>query len=752
MRSIALVCIWLGCISCACSCTVIGVAPKATVDGSALVSHSSDAEGSGDPGVYSVPRASHKPHSLRPVRSNSDRSKIIGHVPQVGGSPRSALSHFLSPRRACVGAPQVRSTFAYLREGYAMMNEKQVSMGESTTSSISPVDAVKSVDNGGDALLGIIDLIELGLERCATSRCAVALMGSLAEAHGFYQDPGSPTGEALVVGDPSELWIFHILPSLGSQRGGAIWAASRVPDDHVTSVANNFVIRTIDPAQAAGSNDSKAEPRSHSRRQLYSSSLLPAARSLGWDGSSPLDFTATFGATSDEPLSGEYGGKYYAGRRVWRALSLLGLPSATASLPFEYGDLARDAPYPESLPAANLTLSDVIRVHRDYYQGTEVDLSTGLAAGPWGTPNRFLAPDAPFPSGWPRAISIYRTTCSWICQMRGWLPGAAATVWFGPHTAHGTVYVPLAVGMASAPEHSLPPAYAGGFALDVVDRSSSHWAHKAIQTLAEARFAWVAAELAPLQDALHAAGEEAQAKADKALLQGSLGRQAAPLRAHAAAVRTRLWALYEQLLVRYSDGFARSSNLGPEPVGMGYPAWWLDAVGYADGTGSQAVVGRAALSPSDVTPLAEIDPPVGPPGAAGEGCDVPGGPRRRSRSEPETTLVRSPTQTLVQTETLTDDGGVSWTTNAADDTAPCRMYCRAGGPELETGTGLAVQPGGARGEAGTAGLAQASLFGLGVGIGAFAAAFIGPKLRRHLAARHLAELSDRPYHAYAAAS
>ena len=38
-----------------------------------------------------------------------------------------------------------------------------------------------------------------------------------------------------------EAWVFHISAALNNK--GAIWAAQRVPDDHVAVVANNFIIK-----------------------------------------------------------------------------------------------------------------------------------------------------------------------------------------------------------------------------------------------------------------------------------------------------------------------------------------------------------------------------------------------------------------------------------------------------------------------------------------------------------------------------
>ena len=98
---------------------------------------------------------------------------------------------------------------------------------------------------------------------------------------------------------------------------------------------NTFVLRDIDLSDAASSGE----------RFLHSKSLTQAAEATGlWREGEPLDFTRVFGG-------GEYGSKYYAGRRVWRALSLLGSPEAAAALPAEYGDFESDAPYPPWVPS-----------------------------------------------------------------------------------------------------------------------------------------------------------------------------------------------------------------------------------------------------------------------------------------------------------------------------------------------------------------------------------------------------------------
>ncbi|CAN0517132.1 unnamed protein product, partial [Laminaria digitata] len=51
------------------------------------------------------------------------------------------------------------------------------------------------------------------------------------------------SGEALTISDPEEVWVLHMLADDTSES--AVWVAQRVPDDHVSVVANQFVIREV---------------------------------------------------------------------------------------------------------------------------------------------------------------------------------------------------------------------------------------------------------------------------------------------------------------------------------------------------------------------------------------------------------------------------------------------------------------------------------------------------------------------------
>jgi dipeptidase len=121
-----------------------------------------------------------------------------------------------------------------------------------------------------------------------------------------------------------------------------------VPDDSIAVVANMFSVRQVN--------------LSDSVNFLGSANMYAIAEKHGlWNASMGLlDFTATF---SD----GEYDHQYYSGRRMWGVYRLL---AASQRLPSNYTNLKYDAVYPTFVkPDRPVAVTDIMNVHRDYYQG-----------------------------------------------------------------------------------------------------------------------------------------------------------------------------------------------------------------------------------------------------------------------------------------------------------------------------------------------------------------------------------------------
>ncbi len=277
---------------------------------------------------------------------------------------------------------QVAHTYAYTLGLYGIQNEKQVSIGESTCNA---AFYNKPPTVGGKSLMHMETLTEIALERCATARCAVKLMGDLGVQYGFYGPESSgpaavalsEAGEALTVSDPDETWMFHILSD--DTGASAVWVAQRVPDEHITVVANCFVIGEIN---LDDSNNFLASPN------IYT----VAERNNLWSASSgkPFNFLQVYS------MKGGLGGMGFAcTRRVWRVFTLAAPSLNSIFSPYTdgYGSFGfgpnGDKPYPFSVkPDRLLSARDIMEMNRDQYEGTIFDVTKGPDAGPFGDPMR----------------------------------------------------------------------------------------------------------------------------------------------------------------------------------------------------------------------------------------------------------------------------------------------------------------------------------------------------------------------------
>lgn len=214
-------------------CTAIIVGKKATVDGSVLVVHTDCCSNSR---IHVVPAKSYKKGERAPVyygiqdvrRPLHDYGEIIGYIPQV------------------------EHTYAYIHSGYPHINEHQLAIGEATILQRPELRAIRS--RGAKQIMTVEQAMLFALQRCKTAREALELITSLLEEYGFLSSccgPDADGGEALLIADSDEAWDLEIFGvgmdwEPGSDRPGVIWAAQRVPDDHVFVMPNYPRIRKID--------------------------------------------------------------------------------------------------------------------------------------------------------------------------------------------------------------------------------------------------------------------------------------------------------------------------------------------------------------------------------------------------------------------------------------------------------------------------------------------------------------------------
>eukprot|EP01038_Epipyxis_sp_PR26KG_P004851 gene4851-6799_t len=575
------------------ACTTIAVGKKATIDGSVMATHSNDAGGLMDPRLVKIPANDYPSGTLRPIYASPEN------YPRYVGKERNAAIYLpencQAGNAACVEfkpigyIPQVNHTYSYFEATYAIMNEMQVSMGESTCSS---VFVAKSVNAGGKALLSIDQLTQIALERSKTAKEAVQIMGSLGEQYGFYGESDSFEGgaESLMVIDPNEAWVFHILAD--PSGSSAIWVGARVPDDSVAVVANMFSIREVDLSDSANFLG---------RSDMWDIALEHGLYKLG----DPKDFTATF---SD----GEYAHKYYSGRRMW---SIFNTISPSSNFPAEYGNLKTDKPYPFAVSVEKpLTSQDVFALMRSWYQGTPYSTSQGLASGSFGTPDRFSnsAEDYQVTGNWERTIGLYRTSDTFIVQARSWLPNAIGGVtWFGPSAAHYTSFVPILAGMLRAPD-CLEWGWPG-----VYNLTTSYWAHRSVLNLAQVKFSFMINDIQTAQNKLESDSIKLVNDLTDSFVRYGYIQKSLHLRnnkkidtdindvnglilselsneylekitdeliINAKKSVVAFHDLFHSMIFKYADGQLNYwSDDKFHSTSLGYPVWWLEQVGYEDG-------------------------------------------------------------------------------------------------------------------------------------------------------------------------
>jgi len=226
-------------------------------------------------------------------------------------------------------------------------------------------------------------------------------------------------------------------------------------------------------------------------------------------------------------------------------------------------------------------VADVAHAMRSYYEGTQFDQTVTHAAGPWGTPDHVYGGSAggKVKGNWERTIGLYRTSDSFIVQSRAWLPASVGGVlWWGPHAAPYTAYVPLAAGMGALPDCTLGHPAA-------LSKPTLFWAVRYLANYAQLKRNHMITEIDAYQSKQHTAGLALVASVDAKANGTSPATLQADFSAHANKVLADLWALSDALMFKYADGYINTINAKGElhVASESYPDWWLNEVDYKDG-------------------------------------------------------------------------------------------------------------------------------------------------------------------------
>ncbi len=145
-----------------------------------------------------------------------------------------------------------------------------------------------------------------------------------------------------------------------------------------------------------------------------------------------------------------------------------------------------------------------MHILRDHYEGSQFDLTKGLASGPYGEPNRWdWSPTGNMSlfnasrGSFERAISLFRTSYSVIAQARPHLPAqVGALLWYAQYAPSVSSYTPIYVAAEE------PPVEFTRGSLFQHDPSSAWWTFSAVGNWAGRFYSYAMADVIEVQKEL----------------------------------------------------------------------------------------------------------------------------------------------------------------------------------------------------------------------------------------------------------
>jgi len=227
-------------------------------------------------------------------------------------------------------------------------------------------------------------------------------------------------------------------------------------------------------------------------------------------------------------------------------------------------------------------------IMRDYYQGTELDMSLDAGAGPFQSIVRWR------PLTWKvdgvtyfneRAISTQQTGFSFVAQSRSWLPDPVGGIlWFGVDDTYSTVYAPMYCGI-----NAVPSAFAegNGSMMEFTD-NSAFWVFNQVSNLAYTRYNQMIPFIQEKQKQLEQGFIEESKEVDRVagnLYRGNPGKAIQYLTDYSLKAGSQTVAewkiLYGFLFTRFMDGNIKTrveGKLNPRVEQPGYGETWYRGV------------------------------------------------------------------------------------------------------------------------------------------------------------------------------
>ena len=392
---LALSCAWVAGMA----CTNFLVGKDASADGSTMISYAADSYALYG-FLHHAPAADHPAGAMREV-NDWDTGKPLCTIPQV----------------------------AHTYNVVGNMNEHQLTIGETTWGGRPELETGEGIDYGS--------LIYIALERCKTAREAIKCMTDLVAEYGY-----ASSGETFSIADPNEVWLMELIGK-GKVEKGAVWVATRIPDDCIAAHANQARFTTI--------NFKDKE------NWMWSKDVVKFARKQGYFTGKDEEFNF-----QEAYAPYDFSGLYVCEARVWSFFRKFSddmdkyFDFASGKTFVETGGKDAGERMPLYIrPNHKVTAQELKNCMRDQYEGTPLDITQGPDAGPWNSKLRYGSLGFQYDSvqyWFERPIATQQTAWSFVAQMRGYESAKAGGIlWFGVDDAASTVYVPMYCSITQVP-------------------------------------------------------------------------------------------------------------------------------------------------------------------------------------------------------------------------------------------------------------------------------------------------------------
>lgn len=497
--------------------------------------------------------------------------------------------------RPLVEIAQVSHTYSVVGN----INECQLAIGETTYGGREECwkTPVMGIDYGS--------LIYITLQRAANAREAIKTIAELVDTYGYYSE-----GESFSICDPNEVWILEIIgkraeydtidgkpvlkPAYKGYKDGAVWVARRIPDGYVSGHANQARITTFpqEPAKWKKTKGKGLHPAISSKHMdyifepevecVYSHDVIAFARMRGWFNGKNEEFSF---CDTYAPLT--FSGIRACDARVYAMFNRIN-GNMKKYERYALGDASAERMPLWIKPDQKVDVQDVMNLMRDHYEGTAMDMTQDVGAGPFACPYRWR------PMGFEvdgkryvheRATSTQQTGFSFVAQCRSWLPNkVGGIIWFGVDDTYSTVYCPMYCGITEIPECFRE----GNGSMVQYSPTSAFWLFNRVTNFVYSRYKDMIVDLQKVQNNLETGFIADVRKNDDRFSKAGEGELTSLLNdfsnRQARKMMTEWNKLDQYLLVKYIDGNVKKEKDGrfettefggcASPNQPEYPKWF----------------------------------------------------------------------------------------------------------------------------------------------------------------------------------